>query len=117
MYSDTEIVRLKSIAEKIEALYKIIDRHNGIVNALNDFEGQPAIFMLLVAISEQFDKLNKQGAKVLEHFSVEDIKGITSVRNFIAHDYDGVNLAIIEDDLRENMPELFETVKKVLDEQ
>ncbi len=62
--------------------------------------------MLIVAISEQFDKLKKQNSKVLEHFDEADIKGIIGVRNYIAHDYDGVNLAIIETDLRENMPRI-----------
>ncbi len=114
MYKEAELARLQAIAEKIEILYKIIERHNGIVNALNDFEGQPAVFMLLVAISEQFDKLKKHNAEVLKQFADEDIKGITAVRNFIAHDYDGVNLAIIETDLRENMPLLLQTIQAIL---
>lgn len=45
----------------------------------------------------------KQNSKILEHFDEADVKGIVGVRNYIAHDYDGVNLAIIETDLRENM--------------
>ena len=38
MYSDDEIVRLKSILKKINDIYSIVDRHNGIVKALEDFE-------------------------------------------------------------------------------
>ncbi len=63
MFSDDEIVRLKSIVKKIDDIYTIIDRHGGIVKALEDLEGQPAILMLIVAISEQFDKLKKTKLK------------------------------------------------------
>ena len=113
MYDDHEVVRLKSIQQKMDTLAKVINRHGGIVKALDDFEGQPAIFMLLVAISEQFAKLNSIDAAILENFDPEDIKGITAVRNFVAHDYDGVNLSIIEDDLRNNMPKIHQTVNEI----
>ncbi len=37
MFSDDEIVRLKSIAKKIDDIYAIIERHGGIVKALEEF--------------------------------------------------------------------------------
>jgi uncharacterized protein with HEPN domain len=114
MYSNEELVRLSSISKKMSDIYTIIDRHSGITTALGDIEGQPAILMLIVAISEQFNKLYKKEAKILENFDTEDIKGIINVRNYIAHDYDGVNLAMIEADLRENMPRLKEIVESIL---
>jgi uncharacterized protein with HEPN domain len=114
MYSDDEIIRLKSVLKKINDIYSIIERHGGIVKSLEDIEGQPAILMLIVAISEQFDKLKKQNSKVLERFDDADLKGIIGVRNYIAHDYDGVNLAIIETDLRENMPRLKDVLEEIL---
>jgi len=117
MFSDDELVRLKSITKKIDDIYTIVDRHGGIVKALEDLEGQPAILMLIVAISEQFDKLKKQNSKVLEHFNEADIKGIIRVRNYIAHDYDGVNLAIIETDLRENMPRIKVILQNIIERQ
>lgn len=70
--------------------------------------------MLLVAISEQFSKLSRKNSIILHHFDTEDIKGLISVRNYIAHDYDGINLSIIEDDLRENMPKILTIVKHIL---
>ncbi|MBN2824215.1 MAG: DUF86 domain-containing protein [Campylobacterales bacterium] len=111
MYSQEDIVRLTSIKQKIEDIYKIVERHQSIVKSLEDFEGQPAILMLIVAISEQFVKLHKKNSAILENFDAMDIKGMIHVRNYIAHEYDGVNLAIIEDDLRENMPR----IKKIID--
>jgi len=113
MYPKDELIRISSIKEKIETIYTIIKRHGSITNALVDIEGQPAILMLLVAISEQFLKLSNKNSKLLEYFDKEDIKGLISVRNYVAHDYDGVNLSIIEDDLRENMPQILEIIKTI----
>jgi len=70
--------------------------------------------MLITAISEQFNKLYHKNSPVLSNFDSMDIKGLISVRNFIAHDYDGINLSIIEDDLRFNMPRVKQIVDKVL---
>jgi len=114
MYREDDLVRLRSIKTKIEAIYTIIQRHGSITNALTDLEGQPAILMLLVAISEQFSKLQKNNATLLENFDPEDMKGLISVRNYIAHDYDGINLSIIEDDLRENMPRILDIIKSLV---
>lgn len=114
MYPEDEYIKLATAKTKIETIYIIIKRHGSITNALRDIEGQPAILMLLVAISEQFSKLAKKESKLLEYFDSEDIKGLIAVRNYIAHDYDGVNLAIIEDDLRENMPRILTIIKSLL---
>jgi uncharacterized protein with HEPN domain len=70
--------------------------------------------MLIVAVSEQFDKLKKHDAAVLENFETSDLRGIIGVRNYIAHDYDGLNLSIIETDLRENMPRIKAVIENIL---
>lgn len=46
----------------------------------------------------------------------DSLQCIIGVRNYIAHDYDGVNLTIIESDLRENMPRLQQIVEAILKE-
>jgi len=96
MYSEDEIARVKCIPAKLTAINTIIQRHNGIIGALEDGEDQPAILMLLIATAEQFVKLDKKNSKLLKEFDKDDIKEMISVRNFIAHDYDGINLAMIE---------------------
>ena len=115
MYKEEELIRIESIHKKINAIFTIVERHGGIVKALDDdIEGQPAILMLLTASAEQFAKLNKIDAKVLNEFEELDVKGIISVRNFIAHDYDGVSLSVIENDLRYNIPKILDITKKIL---
>ena len=113
MYREDDLIRLHSVKTKIETIYTIIQRHGSITSTLNDLEGQPAILMLLVAISEQFSKLQKNNSALLDNFDQEDVRGLISVRNYIAHDYDGLNLSIIEDDLRENMPKILDIVKSL----
>jgi len=114
MYREEELVKIVSISKKIDDINLIITRHKNITNTLKDAEGQPAILMLLGAISEQLSKLHKKDAKVWENFEKEDIKGFIDVRNFIAHDYDGINLAIIEDILRYDIPRVENVIKKIL---
>jgi len=114
MYKEDELIRLRSIQTKFNSIFTIIKRHDGIVNALEDEEGQPAILMLLIASAEHFNKLSKYNSAIISEFDEEDIKGIISVRNFIAHDYDGVNLAMIESDLRINIPKILKIIESIL---
>ena len=41
------------------------------------------------------------------------IKGTYDVRNFIAHDYEGVNKMIIEDIIRVQLPKLKQTISTI----
>ena len=78
-----------------------------ITQVLEDKIVKPAIRMNLVRIAEQFSKLKDENEfKILENFSNEDLKGISAVRNYIAHDYDSVDDEIIEDVVRVNLPAL-----------
>jgi uncharacterized protein with HEPN domain len=77
---------------------------------------RPAILMHLVAIAEQFDKLKKENSPLLEHFSFDDLKGIYDTRTFIAHDYEGVNLPIIETAIRYGLPELLAVSSAIVEE-
>jgi uncharacterized protein YutE (UPF0331/DUF86 family) len=44
--------------------------------------------------------------KTLSFFDPQDIKGLNSVRNFIAHDYDSVDDEVLEEVLRNHLPKL-----------
>jgi len=71
--------------------------------------------MNIVRIAEQFVKLKDDNQfKILENFSSEDLKGISFVRNYIAHDYDSTDDNIIEDVIRYNLPIIQNIVKKIL---
>jgi len=71
--------------------------------------------MNIVRIAEQFAKLKDDNRfQILENFTSEDLKGISSVRNYIAHDYDSTDDNIIEDVVRYNLPIFKSTIEKLL---
>ncbi len=94
------------IIEKIDYIEEIIDKNGTISIALNDLSTyRPAILMHLTSIAEQFEKIKKSSnLTLIDAFDTEDMKGICDVRNYIAHDYEGVNLAIIEWIIRNILP-------------
>ena len=78
-----------------------------ITSAIEDKILKPAIRMHIVKIAEMFSKLKDDNEfKILEHFESKDLKGLSAVRNFIAHDYDSVDDLIIEDVVRLNLPKI-----------
>lgn len=117
MFSEKDIARLYSIQEKISDIQTVIERHGNITNALADrAEGRAALLMNLVAIAEQFNKLKKSESSLISKFDETQIKGFYSIRTFIAHDYDGVSLPIIEDILRVQVGVLSQTIEQILTE-
>lgn len=101
MFEKTIHARLESILAKIEDIEFIIDHHGGIVPALQDREGQPALLMLIEAIAEQVVKLEQLQSADRIGFKPETLRGIKATRNVIAHDYDGIDLYLIELGLRD----------------
>ena len=103
MYSQDDLDRVKLILVKIDYILEITTI--GIVKALDDEKmTRPAIMMHLTSIAEQFSKIKDQ--ELLKNFDDEDVKGAINTRNFIAHDYEGINLPIIEFIIRDRLPVL-----------
>lgn len=93
--------KLDFILEKIEDIESFKARYKSIEDLLNDIMGYDATLMSLLQIGETLNKLkNEPFAQKLP------IKGTYDVRNFIAHDYEGVNKVIIEDIIRIQLPKL-----------
>ncbi|MGE4420298.1 MAG: DUF86 domain-containing protein [Sulfurimonas sp.] len=85
-----------------------------ITQAIEDKLIKPAIRMNIVRIAEQFSKLKEDNEfKILGQFSNHDLKGISSIRNYIAHDYDSTNEHIIEDVIRYNLPIFKKTIEAI----
>jgi len=105
------IAKVDFILEMISNIEKIVKRHNGIIKALDDYEGKMAIMMGLLQIGESLNRIDKE---YLEKYDlIEDTKGAYNVRNFIAHDYDGVNMTVVEDIIRIYLPRLKEKVLEI----
>jgi len=111
MYSKDDIYRVKLILIKIDYILEICSI--GIVKSLEDEKvTRPAILMHLTSIAEQFSKI--KDSDFLNQFDEEDVKGAIDTRNFIAHDYEGINLPIIEFIIRERLPILKNEIEKIL---
>lgn len=98
------IVKAEFILEMIERIEYIVKKHNGITYALNDIEGEMAILMAIAQIGESLKKMDDN---ILEKFDLlKDKQGAYYTRNYIVHDYEGVNLAFIENIIRNYLPKL-----------
>ena len=106
------IRRLKKILECIDDIEFIMEKNNfKTTKVIEDKIIKPALRMNIVRIAEQFSKLKDDNEfKILENFSSKDLKGISAVRNYIAHDYDSTDDLIIEDIIRENLLILKEVI-------
>jgi uncharacterized protein with HEPN domain len=104
--------RIVYIQKMISNIGIVIDRHSTIEDALEDeAEARAAIMMALLQIGENLQKMEKE---VLERYDLLlDAKGAYSVRNFIAHDYEGVDLALIAELIKDNLPSLNERLEQM----
>jgi len=112
MYDSDDLDRVKLIQIKIVYILDICQ--DGIVTALEDKKiTRPAILMHLTSIAEQFSKI--KDTNILRKFDNDDVKGAIDTRNFIAHDYEGINFPIIEFIIRDRLPILHNNIKQLLD--
>ena len=107
----SDIKRIKFIIEKIEDIESFINKFNSVVSLLDDKMGFDATLMSLLQIGETLNKLENE----YETIDKNDIKGAYDVRNFIAHDYEGVNKSLIEAILRNHIPKLKESLTKIIE--
>ena len=107
--------RLAKISHCIDDIEFILNEKDlKITQAIRDKIIKPAIRMNIVRIAEQFAKLKDDNEfKILEQFASDDLKGISSVRNYIAHDYDSTDDNIIEDVVRYNLPIFQKVIKQI----
>ncbi len=109
--------RLLTIKEKITFIEDIIEKFDNKITPILEDEKvyKPDVYMHLVAIAEQFNKLKlEQEYEILSFFPKEDLKGIYDIRTFIAHDYDNVNEIIIENILRYHLKEMKQYLEKAI---
>ena len=118
MYNQKALKRVGNIQKKINYINNIIKEKGSIVKALEDEQNsRAAILMHLVSIAEQFDKLLHNGElEILSNFEKQDIKGSYDLRNYIAHDYEGVDLYIVENIIETRLPIILNRVNKILKE-
>lgn len=113
MSKKDDLDRLNLILQKINFIQEICET-DGIVKSLEDIrQKRPAILMHFTSIAEQFNKIKDND--LLNLFDKDDIKGAIDTRNFIAHDYEGINMAIIEFIIRSRLPLLKNIILDITD--
>ncbi|MBS9782692.1 MAG: DUF86 domain-containing protein [Arcobacter sp.] len=117
MFSKKAIERINLINKKINFIEAIVKEKQSITLALEDEQNSRAsILMHLTSIAEQFDKLLHNGElEILAYFEKQDIKGSYELRNFIAHDYEGVDLYIVEEVVKQRLPVIKKSINKILE--
>jgi len=103
--------KLEFIVEKIDDILFFRSKFDSIEELLNDKMGYDATLMALLQIGETINKL-----KDAPFSDKLPVKGAYNVRNFIAHDYEGVNKVIIEDIIRKFLPELKDKILEILND-
>jgi uncharacterized protein with HEPN domain len=116
MYSDKALSRIKTIKKKIVFIENIVMQYGSVQAALEDEQnGRASILMHLTSIAEQFDKLLHSGElEILSSFNKQDIKGSYELGNFIAHDYEGIDLHIVEAVIKERLPIIKSSAESIL---
>jgi len=105
----SDISRLEFILEMIEDIEYTIEDSTSLSKALENRIAKHALLMCLMQIGESLNKIQDEALK-----TKLPIKGAYDVRNFIAHDYEGVDIGLIENILRYLIPELKMTIKGLL---
>jgi len=93
----------------IEDIEYTIEENHTLKKSLTNRIGKHALLMCLMQIGESLNKIEDETLK-----DKLPIKGAYDVRNFIAHDYEGVDIGLIENILRYLIPELKETIVAIL---
>lgn len=108
--------RLEVILKKINFIEEIIVDSGNISKALEDEKSARAAMMMhFTSIAEQFNKLAKDGEfEILQEFDKRDLKGTYDMRNYIVHDYEGLNLSVLDMVIRQKLPIMKETIEQIL---
>ncbi|MEN4052534.1 MULTISPECIES: HepT-like ribonuclease domain-containing protein [Sulfurimonas] len=111
MSNRSQQAKIDFIVEMIENIEIITSRHKGIVKALEDVEGWIAILMGLSQIGETLKKFDDT---VIEKYDLKkDRDGAYYTRNYIVHDYEGVDLGFVESIVRDYLPKLREKLAHI----
>ena len=111
MSKNSDIKKLYFILEKINDAISYKDSYNSIEELLNSKIGFDATSMCIMQVGETLNKLSMDFIKKYDYLP---IKESYLTRNYIAHDYEGVNKYIIEIIIKEHFTKLKIDIEKIL---
>ena len=118
MCKEENIARLETMSDRIQKIFEICEDNKKISIALDDVKlARPAIIMHFINCEEQMNKIFMSADhKILGLFTENEIKGLHTIRNIGAHDYDGLKLDVIEETIRLHLPPLKEKIDNFVKE-
>jgi uncharacterized protein with HEPN domain len=110
MSERSEEAKIAFMLEMIRRIETIIERHGNVIRALEDCEGELALYM---AISQIGETLRKLSDATIQRLRLEEERRYAyATRNYIVHDYDGVDRHIVEDVILTHLPLLKTKLQK-----
>ncbi|WP_457595539.1 HepT-like ribonuclease domain-containing protein [Hydrogenimonas sp.] len=110
MSERSDRAKIAFILEMVERIDIIVDRHGGVIEALEDCEGELALYMAISQIGEALRKLSDE---TVDRYALrEERQYAYTTRNYIVHDYDGVDRYIIEEVIKTHLPLLKRKIAK-----
>ena len=113
MSNKSDCTKLTFVIEKIDDLFSYKEEYKTIENLLNSKLGFDATTMCILQIGETLNKLSQE---MQNRYPELPIQESYLTRNYIAHDYEGVNKQIIEMIIREQLPLLKAQIQKIINE-
>jgi uncharacterized protein with HEPN domain len=104
-----DLARLELILNYASDIDEIVERHGGVSGTLRDKEGRYAVLLCLAQIGELLSRIETQA--YIESLPIRFARGL---RNIIVHDYEGVDLTIVEGTLETSVPELTRSIESIL---
>ena len=119
-----DMVLLREKLEQIEESLHRIQRRSASIQSPDDFKANEdnldkldAIAMMLIAIGESFRKIdNETDGQWLCKYPEIDWRGVIGIRNVLAHDYFDIDAEEIYKICRRDVPQLLNTVQRMLSE-
>lgn len=104
---------LQFIIDHCQRITEFTKRFNGSADVLyHDFAYQQAVTMSLVQIGENVKNISDE---VKNQYTMIPWRNIADTRNFIVHDYDGLDCDIVWDVIINDIPILEKVCKQILE--
>jgi len=113
MSKSNDVEKLLFVLEKINDAIEYKNSFSSIEELLNSKMGFDAVSMCILQVGETLNKLSKT---TIQNYPSLPIKESYLTRNYIAHDYEGIDKMILETILREYFPKLKDDIEKILRE-
>ena len=120
--SDTELLveRLSSVLEALERIprrFAEIKKPSDFSETAAGIDRMDAICMILIAVGEEFKAIDrKTEGRLLSRYPEVNWRGITGLRDFLAHAYFQVNAEQLFGICRDDIPALIRTVRKMIED-